>query len=125
MYATANRSLEVMFRDRVNRLRIRASGIVCDLVVDDLTALYRSQNGLCFYTDVPMEIQKGNGKNRHSVSIDKIVPDLGYIRGNVVLCTYRSNAIKRDITLDEMREWMPSWHRRVIEFLRQHSEIAA
>jgi hypothetical protein len=37
------------------------------------------------------------------------------IEDNVVLATYRINAMKRDATLAELREWMPSWHKRLAE----------
>ncbi len=40
--------------------------------------------------------------------------DDGYTLGNVVLCTYRANSIKRDVSLDELREWMPGWYDRLV-----------
>lgn len=40
-------------------------------------------------------------------SVDKIVPSLWYIEGNIVLCINRINTIKNNITLCEMRDRMP------------------
>jgi hypothetical protein len=38
-----------------------------------------------------------------SPSLDRLRPELGYIKGNVRVISYRANAIKRDASLDEMR----------------------
>lgn len=37
-----------------------------------------------------------------SPSLDKIVPELGYVKNNVQVISHRANAIKRDATLDEL-----------------------
>lgn len=38
----------------------------------------------------------------NSPSIDRITPDLGYVKGNIIVVSYRANAIKRDATPDEI-----------------------
>jgi hypothetical protein len=80
-----------------------------------LKTLYEQQLGLCFYTDVELRTLRGQGLAKSSLSVDKIVPELGYVRTNVVLVTKRANVIKNDMTLDEMREWMPTWFARLQE----------
>ncbi len=52
-----------------------------------------------------IKIQKSSGKpTDSSPSIDKIIPELGYVKGNVKVISYRANAIKRDASLDELEK---------------------
>ncbi len=39
----------------------------------------------------------------NSPSIDKIIPELGYVRGNIIIVSYRANRIKNDATIDELQ----------------------
>lgn len=61
-----------------------------------------------------MEIQLGRGKSHSAASVDRVDNSIGYLVGNVVLCTTKVNLIKRDVTLDEMKDWMPGWYQRVL-----------
>lgn len=108
-------------RSRIRHIRYQAknNGTPFDIDVKYCVNLWDKQNGKCFYTDEPLEIENTN-KTRHnhnSASLDKIVPQLGYVEGNVVWCIQRINVMKNDATLDEMKEWMPAWHRRIQIFL--------
>lgn len=89
-----------------------------DLDAEYLISLWDKQGGLCFYTDSKLNINNKIKHNIDSASLDKIVPELGYIKGNVVWCTQRINVMKNDATLDEMKRWMPSWYERVQIFLK-------
>ena len=86
-----------------------------DLTYEYLTEEYTKQEGKCFYTGVVLETSLGSGNSRNQLSFDRIDPSKGYIVGNVVLCTFKINSIKQDITLVEMREWMPGWYDRIIK----------
>ena len=44
---------------------------------------------------------KRNGPN--SPSLDKIIPELGYVKGNIVVVSLRANQIKSDATIDELQ----------------------
>jgi hypothetical protein len=48
----------------------------------------------------------------YSPSVDRIIPELGYVRGNIAIISYRANRIKNDATLDELE--------RVTEYVRSH-----
>lgn len=115
-----NRSIDNYLQNRTNRLRKRAGDLKLDfdITTEHLKSLYEQQDGKCFYTDTPMTWGAGRGVIMNALSMDRIDPRQGYVQGNVVLCCYRINAIKRDITLDEMKAWMPGWYERVLKFLK-------
>ena len=46
---------------------------------------------------------KKDGKDA-SPSIDRIIPTLGYVRGNVIVVSLKANRIKNDATPDELME---------------------
>jgi hypothetical protein len=114
-------SIERFLRDRCARLRRRCAqeGVHIDIDAAYLISLYRRQEGKCFYTDIPMEWDQAKGLRRHALSIDKITPAHGYVKGNVVLCVARVNTIKSDVSLDEMKLWMPGWYQRVVYMWRE------
>ncbi len=102
-----NSSIREALVDRVGRLRCscRRRGWSFDLTPDCVISMLDKQSGKCFYTDVPIF--------GSDMTIDRIIPSLGYVTSNIVLCTRRSNVMKSDATLDEMKLWMPDWHRRI------------
>ena len=58
----------------------------------------------------------GKGKvTPDSPSLDRLRPELGYIRGNVAVISYRANRIKNDATYDELlrlvdyMKWRGGW----------------
>jgi hypothetical protein len=113
------------YRTHSIRSACKKKGIPFDLTAEYLRKVYTEQNGLCFYTDRPMQTTlTGNGPERfQSLSVDRIVPEYGYTQGNVVLCVLKANVIKNDLSLREIREWLPGWYARI----EQHffKELAA
>ena len=64
-----------------------------------------------------LKVQTESETHKHTgTSVDKVVAAAGYVPGNIVLCTYRANRIKGDMTLLELREWMPGWYERIEKF---------
>jgi hypothetical protein len=109
----------VYIRRRVNDLKARCNrdGIRFTLTVDTVISMYLDQKGKCFYTDQEMSL--GTAETLRSVlSFDRVVPDGGYVIENVVLCTYRANAIKQDMSLEELQAWMPGWYTRVLRLVK-------
>jgi hypothetical protein len=112
-------SVEAWFKYRYSSFKTtaRKSGITFTITREELCGMFEEQKGLCFYTDVPMRTDTGLGWNPNALSLDKVVPEKGYIPGNVVLCTRRANTVKSDLTLEEMKLWMPPWYKRLEEKL--------
>ncbi len=53
-----------------------------------------------------------DGNRDHSPSLDRIIPQKGYVKGNVQVISLRANRIKSDATLEELE--------RIVENLRSH-----
>ena len=52
----------------------------------------------------------------NSPSLDRLIPSLGYISGNVFLICFRCNALKRDATVKEL-ETVISWMKKTENYL--------
>jgi hypothetical protein len=58
---------------------------------------------LCPVFGTPMTCGGGKTSDRNSVaSVDKIIPRLGYVRGNIVIVSFKANRMKSDGTLEEV-----------------------
>lgn len=57
-------------------------------------------------------IQKGGKTSDNSPSIDRIIPELGYIKGNVMVISWRANSIKRDGTAED--------HDKIAKYIRDN-----
>lgn len=60
-------------------------------------------------------VQKGGKTSDNSPSIDRIIPALGYVKGNVMVISWRANAIKRNGTAEE--------HEKIAQYIRNFSCI--
>ena len=110
-------TVENHLKRKLSRLKERSKryNIPFDLTYEDLLEQLNKQNRLCFYTDEPLTFYeyKKIPNRRLAPSVDKVIPHKGYVRGNIVWCIDRINSIKYDVTLDEMKEWMPGWYERI------------
>lgn len=93
----------------VNAAKRRASkrGIPFDLTPADIEIPER-----CPVLGIPM-LPSSSGSGRacdSSPSLDRIIPSLGYVRGNVEVISWRANRLKGDGTLDEV-ERIAHWLR--------------
>ncbi len=55
---------------------------------------------LCPILKVPMKVG-----SRYAPSLDRIVPDLGYTKGNVWVISRKANVMKNDASLEELKEF--------------------
>jgi hypothetical protein len=82
-----------------------------DLTLEYLKEIYDNQNGLCPYTNIKMEIPRSSQdedikKSPTKLSLDRIDPNLGYIKGNVEFVCYCINVMKNDFTKEETLEFV-------------------
>lgn len=98
------------------RLRAKKNNIKFSISRDVFLEQFNKQKGLCFYTDAPLRCKSGNGKDfLASLSVDKIVPSIGYANDNFVFCTNRVNTAKSNFSLGEVKTFMPGWYKRLVE----------
>lgn len=67
---------------------------------DELYDIYKQQQGLCYYTKIPMKMattenyQDRNQPDLDVISVDRINSNLGYTKENIVLCCNSINKMK-------------------------------
>lgn len=80
------------------RSRAKAAGIPFDLAEDDVVVPTH-----CPVLGIPLVRHQGKrGYHPDSPSLDRKVPALGYVKGNVVVISARANLLKNDATLSEL-----------------------
>ena len=116
IYNKRNETIESRIKYKLGSVKARCKRekIPYELTFDNVFTIWNNQNGLCFYTDVPMILEAGIGRKQNSMSIDRVVTEVGYSDNNIVLAADRINTIKQNATIKEMKEWMPNWYSRII-----------
>jgi hypothetical protein len=99
---TAGRNWEVANPDRAlwlgARRRARKHGIPFDLEASDVVIPSH-----CPISGVELKMStRESGKRDNAPSLDRIKPELGYVKGNVIVVSWRMNRIKSDGTWQEL-----------------------
>ena len=98
-------TLNGMFTVRLLHARThsRRKNIPFNLTKDHIAELYEAQDGLCYWTGIDLEL---NDQPKHpwAPSLDKLVPMLGYVEGNVVWAAWSINAFRGSQTPDQFRD---------------------
>jgi hypothetical protein len=105
-------NFDLYIQTRINNIRSRckSKNIEFDLTKEFLIELWESQNGACYYTNLPMKnSMKTNGfQSWDSPSLDRIDPNFGYIKGNIVWCLFSINSFKQSLTIEEFEKQIRS-----------------
>lgn len=89
----------------------KKKNIPYNLTVQYLIDLFEKQNRLCYYTGKPLVIRTNRGlgeecinfaNTHYQASLDRLIPKLGYIEGNVVWCGWLVNTCKNLLTEDQL-----------------------
>lgn len=84
--------------------RAKAKSLPFDLDVDYLLQLYQDNQGCCALTGQVLDLGPYGKKgqvNPKAPSIDRIIPHLGYTKGNIRIITYHMNIALSDFGIDE------------------------
>lgn len=94
------------------KLRANKKGIPFNLDIDDI---YIPDN--CPILGIPIQFnrnqtEKNKGPKDDSVSLDRIIPELGYVKGNIKVISWRANRLKGDGTLEDFE--------KIVQYLSSH-----
>lgn len=77
--------------------RAKRKNIPFELTIDDFDIPER-----CPVFNVPLQVNHGGAAGPNSASIDRIIPEWGYIKGNVLVISHRANTIKHNANPSEL-----------------------
>ena len=60
-----------------------------------------------------IELVPGAENKDHNISIDRIIPELGYVEGNIIIVSFRANRLRSDGTIDELKR-LSSFYEKLI-----------
>jgi hypothetical protein len=90
-------------------------GVPFAIKAKDIRACF-PKDGYCPITRLPFE--RGEGKcGPQSMSLDRIIPELGYVPGNIAVISHLANAIKQNCTDPEI-------FRRIADYLEEAQKPA-
>jgi hypothetical protein len=87
--------------------RAKLDGVPFDITPQDIVI-----PNTCEVLGIPMWVQRGKSGD-HSPTLDRIIPHLGYVKGNIRVISGRANRIKSDASVDELR--------KVINYIERNS----
>lgn len=93
--ASDSRENPVQYLVSTAKFRAKAKGIPFDLTVHDLVVPAE-----CPYLKTPFV--KGT---MYAMSLDRIVPEKGYVKGNVEIISRKANAMKNNASAEELLEF--------------------
>ena len=69
---------------------------------------------ICPVLGIKIEVGEGSKPSPNSPTLDKLIPEKGYVKGNVNIISHKANTIKNDATLEEL-EKVTSWLKNQLE----------
>lgn len=96
---------------RCKKSESKKKGIPFDLESNYLKNIW---TGICPIFNIPIEIGTEGCGSHKSGHLDRVIPELGYIKGNVNYISGRANRIKYDASVQELRS-IADWLEKQIE----------
>lgn len=107
---------------RAARQRAKLKSIPFELTIEDLPSAIPET---CPVLGIPICSNVGGRKTTpNSPSIDRVIPALGYVKGNVRIISHRANQIKSDATTEELSLVIEYMRREGREALKSGLELA-
>lgn len=91
-----NKYLYWSIKGRARKKKLPFNLDLSDLVIPDI----------CPILNIPLRRNIGGLSNtQDSPSVDRIIPELGYVKGNIQIISMRANLMKNDATPDQLRSF--------------------
>lgn len=99
-------------RNMLTRAKRRANAgtYPFDITIEDIQSVW-PMDGKCPVLGIDLDLS-GVDLQR-TASLDKINPRLGYVKGNILVVSFRANSIKKDSTLEEMRMLLTFYENKI------------
>lgn len=107
--------MAMFFAHKHNNIKSAAKkrGLSFSLGEGFLLKLFNDQNGLCFYTGIPMKLSSSggifSGKDQPDLdilSVDRVDSSRGYEEDNVVLCCNAINKLKGNVEVEGLKKFL-------------------
>lgn len=95
---------------RCIKTRSKQKGIPFDLTIEDIT-----YPEFCPVFGFKLQRNKGSNPARSSPSVDRIIPELGYVKGNIQMISQLANSMKSNATPEELlmfADWVIKTYRK-------------
>lgn len=79
--------------------RARRDNLEFDLDLEHLKEVYTET---CPYLGIKLNLMATSGNSMDALSVDRIVPSLGYVKGNVQIISYKANVMKQDVDIETL-----------------------
>jgi hypothetical protein len=76
-----------------------------NLTVQDINEMFDKQDGLCYWFKIPL-IPSNRKKHPQQPSLDRLDPNKGYTKDNVVLCCYSANIGRNENDLETWEKFL-------------------
>jgi hypothetical protein len=102
----ARKTYEASFEDRLRltyvstKSRSKRIGRQFSITMEDLMKQFNAQKACCYYTGEPLAVAVGRREGK-GLSLDRIDSSKGYVKENIVLCSWRVNQMKHKYSCED------------------------
>jgi hypothetical protein len=80
--------------------RSKKYNLAFNITIDDIIIPKK-----CPYLDIELTNYQGSGRQDSNVSLDRIIPELGYVKGNIEVISELANRMKNNATKEQLIEF--------------------
>ena len=111
----------------VTKGRAKRKSVDFDLDYEHLESIVTDRCPIFDIEFVWAQQQTGHGPKHNSPSLDRVVPEFGYVKGNVVFISHVANSIKQNVTEKELyavADWLHDKRKEVLHaFKDRHTPV--
>lgn len=93
---------------QVAKARAKKLGLPFTITPDDVKSAW-PEDGNCPALGIPLSRNVGKGPSPNSPSLDRLIPELGYVPGNIAIISMRANLIKQRETTPVALRKLATW----------------